>query len=450
MKKRILGLLVALCMIVGLLPMTVMAAASPVTASFSGVAMNAAAGETKYAIVGADGAVTATDANGAWNIKLDNTADVAVLSLKDINATYLNAPALVDVSGDGALKIEVLSACTINFKRASLFKLAMAGGATITSVNNSKLTISSMRTTSNSYLVAQSAINVTGNLTLENANIETFACLIAGATLVPADSGRTIMVDGNMTVSGGTLLTKGETATKALYVTGNLTVTDGADATAQGETATGAYVEGNIAVDNGAKLTCVVTYGYNSSMGRYAVNKLPANMEGITAKYKSDMGAEELTDLPAGANPMDDALAISYVEFSKAAACQHTGGTATCKELAKCATCGAEYGELAAHVAAEDDGDCTTAVKCAVCDEEVMVEAEEAHKYTDNTDTSCDNDGCEHTRVVEGAGGTTGGTTTGGASPNKPTGDNTALVLCFSALLASAAALFFTKKRIAL
>jgi len=52
--------------------------------------------------------------------------------------------------------------------------------------------------------------------------------------------------------------------------------------------------------------------------------------------------------------------------------CAHTGGTATCKELAKCTVCGAEYGKLAAHTPAADDGDCTTAVKCSACGEDVI------------------------------------------------------------------------------
>ncbi len=64
----------------------------------------------------------------------------------------------------------------------------------------------------------------------------------------------------------------------------------------------------------------------------------------------------------------------------------HTGGTATCTELAVC-ECGEAYGELAAHTPSEDDGDCTTAILCAVCGG-VTTAAAEAH--TPNEDgTAC-------------------------------------------------------------
>ena len=121
-------------------------------------------------------------------------------------------------------------------------------------------------------------------------------------------------------------------------------------------------------------------------------------------------------DQPANCTVCNKALAVG----------EHTGGTATCKDKAKCATCGQEYGELGehtggtatckdkavctvcnqaygelstTHVPAEDDKDCTTAVKCTVCGGEAI--AAQTHKYTNGLDTTCDNEGCEHTRVVE-------------------------------------------------
>ncbi len=113
---------------------------------------------------------------------------------------------------------------------------------------------------------------------------------------------------------------------------------------------------------------------------------------------------------------------------------QHTGGTATCKDKAKCDECGKEYGELGACAPAADDGDCTTDIKCSVCGKTTTA-GEAAHKYTDKNDTTCDNAGCTNTRKVEG-------------TENPKTGDNTALVLMVS-LMAVAAAAFVTTKKFA-
>ena len=55
-------------------------------------------------------------------------------------------------------------------------------------------------------------------------------------------------------------------------------------------------------------------------------------------------------------------------EVTTPANASHTGGTATCTDQAECSVCGHVYGELAAHTPAADDGDCTTAILCADCD----------------------------------------------------------------------------------
>ena len=121
-----------------------------------------------------------------------------------------------------------------------------------------------------------------------------------------------------------------------------------------------------------------------------------------------------------------------------AAAGEHSGGKATCKEKAKCESCGVEYGELGACAPAADDGDCTTAIKCTVCGKETTAAKE--HKYTDNADTTCDNEGCTHTRKVEAP------STKPENNGNPQDGDNTALVLFVTLMVASAAAFVCTKK----
>ena len=59
--------------------------------------------------------------------------------------------------------------------------------------------------------------------------------------------------------------------------------------------------------------------------------------------------------------------------------CEHTGGTATCKDQAVCELCGASYGELAAHVGGT--ATCTTFAKCDVCENGYGKLA--AHTFTD-------------------------------------------------------------------
>ena len=56
----------------------------------------------------------------------------------------------------------------------------------------------------------------------------------------------------------------------------------------------------------------------------------------------------------------------------------HTGGTATCTQKAICEVCGMEYGEVTGHIPGDDDGDCTTAVYCLLCNE-VLIEANVNH-----------------------------------------------------------------------
>ncbi len=85
-----------------------------------------------------------------------------------------------------------------------------------------------------------------------------------------------------------------------------------------------------------------------------------------------------------------------YGEFAP-----HTEGTpATCAVQAVCSVCNQSYGEKTTdHVAAEDDGDCTTAIACTVCGGEAI--AAKTHTYTNSQDANCDNPGCTAgTRVI--------------------------------------------------
>ena len=71
-----------------------------------------------------------------------------------------------------------------------------------------------------------------------------------------------------------------------------------------------------------------------------------------------------------------------------AATGNHTGGTATCKELAVCTVCGQSYGELADHTS-NGETDCTVADTCTVCGETLRA----AGEHTWDTSYSKDADG---------------------------------------------------------
>ena len=90
----------------------------------------------------------------------------------------------------------------------------------------------------------------------------------------------------------------------------------------------------------------------------------------------------------------------SGVQYS-AATC-----TAKRKNYLKC-SCGynpksssyvVEVGSALGHSPNADDGDCTTAITCKTCG--AITTAAKTHTFTDAADTSCNNSGCTHTRVV--------------------------------------------------
>ncbi len=59
----------------------------------------------------------------------------------------------------------------------------------------------------------------------------------------------------------------------------------------------------------------------------------------------------------------------------------HTGGIATCTAQAVCTACGTSYGSTLAHTPEADDGDCTTAIRCSVCDD-ITTSAKSAHDFS--------------------------------------------------------------------
>ena len=87
---------------------------------------------------------------------------------------------------------------------------------------------------------------------------------------------------------------------------------------------------------------------------------------------------------------------------------KHTGGYNSCVTKAECTLCGEEYGDYANCKPEEDDGNCTTPIRCSVCNA-VTTEAKEHNfgdeaKYGHNTDNhwkKCANAGCKQTTNAE-------------------------------------------------
>ena len=52
------------------------------------------------------------------------------------------------------------------------------------------------------------------------------------------------------------------------------------------------------------------------------------------------------------------------------------------------------------HSPLPDDGDCTTPIVCSC--EHVMVAGEQAHRFDNACDTTCNNENCAHVRKVDG------------------------------------------------
>ncbi len=75
--------------------------------------------------------------------------------------------------------------------------------------------------------------------------------------------------------------------------------------------------------------------------------------------------------------------------------CEHTGGTATCRERAECSACGIKYGALST-VHSYDDATCTLPKTCKVC--KITTGKANGHKYTNACDTSCNT--CKATRKI--------------------------------------------------
>ncbi len=63
-----------------------------------------------------------------------------------------------------------------------------------------------------------------------------------------------------------------------------------------------------------------------------------------------------------------------------------------------CNNVGCKHTRTITHTPNEDDGNCVTPIHCSVCD--VITTASKSHSFTNACDTGCNNVGCEHTRTI--------------------------------------------------
>lgn len=548
MKKRILGLLLALCLVVGLLPATALAAEE--TAMWPYFAFQKADGTALYQgmrippaepfyFKTVDGRVTDVGASATdYNIMLSwveggtptLTLKGAVINNDKMDGINFGRARNYPKYHTSTLDIVVVADSSITVGGGSTYSAITSfstGDITIKSENNATLTLTDYRSG------AAGGISVGGNLKLDGLNLKytnTYNSGCAGllaAKNVTIENSTISSHAGGMIVNGDLLIKNSEVnmrlkkTTHFVDVAGTITLEE--STVAIGHTtgspdnkifsktpvlvcSTGAEVIRSVANSVGAPgwdesdytfaeptnsnyVTVDFTAGSTYSEGTTpAVNffglypnpphvHTPAADDGdCTTAVKCTVCNEVVTPAAAahvaGADDGDcttavkcantgctkDAVAaaqkhtLTRTDCSVADTCsvcnktiaagEHSGGTATCKAKAKCEHCDKEYGELAACKPAADDGDCSTAVKCTVC--EKVVTAAKEHKYTNNTDTTCDNTGCTHTRKVETP-------STKPDTNNPQTGDEFNMVLWVSLLAVSAvgfaAVLVFGKKR---
>ena len=81
--------------------------------------------------------------------------------------------------------------------------------------------------------------------------------------------------------------------------------------------------------------------------------------------------------------------------YTKGEMLPHNWEDATCITAKTCKVCGTTEGEPLGHTPAEDDGDCTTPIKCVNCEQNAKAGAT-GHHDADH-DYTCDNAGCQVT-----------------------------------------------------
>ena len=415
MKKRILGLLLALCLVVGLLPVAALAD-EPVkallyttTTGNSGSATYIQKGDAPRYFVTGTGFVVSTGATvDNYNVKWEWPADSAtpILSLRGaaINLTgNYTALRIGGTYGSNAesvgydVKIIVEADSSINSEHLGLTG-NHKGAMTITSVNNAKLSIKC----TNSY----SSLSNLGDLTLLNANVS-----------INHRHNTAVHAKGNMLIENSTFAIENNSNTEYAInlsdAANNESNTSGTPRTLTIKNSVvtstrnknnyhGAFhTDGKVYIDNSSvevfanvkafDVAPIVTNCASAVFGEYGNNKTKDYSE-----YKTAPGDT------IGAYSTGGAIGYFKTEHT----CTPAADDKDCTTATVCAACGKEIAPAQAAHKTTDDGDCTTALKCenAGC-EVVVTEAKAAHVAgADDGDCTtaikCTNDGCTKDAVA--------------------------------------------------
>lgn len=564
MKKRILGLALALVMIISLLPaVTVLNVQAETVTKHIGLfgstvtvdndAATTEIADTYYWTTAEDGVPVAATAADAWNISFGLVDGVSTITLKNatikdkafidlypsVNGTSTHIGGTININYEGTNNISNTAGSVISsnqsnsnkpvvtFTGAEGAELNISGGASKSHVINFQTkastakggslnfkggTVNIERTVSGHYAtlyVTNAALNIEDcdftvlakksnssicfsavavgsayaydganpngarNFTIKNSDVTIDTDNIMGILVASGNTSGTtgtafnkLIIEGDSDVSVTVANTKGDaTDTRGGIVAGTVIVKDSAALEVKATTTVdGATMNAVVLKSEG--VTAPDLTGYVGQYNMYVAEdgepatafaasnyfkvafKVCTTHAGVitdctkNAKCTNPGCKENFYTAPANAAHEADADDGDCTTGIKCKHCQvivtegaasHKDTRTDCAVAGTCANTGCTHAFAAGqHNPAADDGDCTTDIKCASCGK-VATKGQAEHKYTDKNDTTCNNAGCTNTR-------------TAGTTENPKTGDNTALVLVATLMVAAAAAFVTSKK----
>ena len=419
MKKRILGLLLALCLVVGLLPMAALADGPKPEIRFNYVVP----GTSTYKIMQPGGATlywqtgnfTASEPNTfwmklvdeatalaeGWNVKLEYPADgIPTMTLKDAKIVEERTICFVGegattgtkaFDGDVKLVLEGENYISCDNPYTSDLFFNITGTATI--AGPGKLKIEHGLNSSKSGII-QSATS----LVFDNANIDIVhpSVYYASSHGINAENGDILIKGGNINITG--INEKHAENTWSSYrpfthalradadangVGGNVTIQDGAKVRVIGSCANNAdsngrtaaemvYISGKLTIKNSDVEFASQPGTYLDVFGAMIPQmeiSMPGGYQVITSKTMGTYNADtDVLTAPDSVNTFDDIANadLTGANYFKVTHEHSASGDNDCTTDDKCTVCGVVVNAAkASHTPAADDGDCTTAVLCA-------------------------------------------------------------------------------------